>query len=72
MHVEPGYHEHYNDYRLHVFGKTVEDAMIKFAAKVDQFYADDGTEIPDVQYEKSPFEKHVDAIINQAIDDERN
>lgn len=55
-HIAPDYTSHYHDLRLDVYAASVEEGYIKLAAKVAQFFNDDGTEKENVEYEKSELE----------------
>jgi len=54
------YTETYHDLRLDVYAKTYEGAFIEMALLVDKFFAPDGTERENVEYEKSPLERDLD------------
>lgn len=56
QHIGPDYRYHYHDLRLDVYGPTIEEAYISLAHLMLKFFNDDGTEIPDVEYEKSELE----------------
>lgn len=55
-HVEPDYTSHYHDLRLDVYSDSYENAIIEMAAKVHKFFAPDGSERENVEYEKSDLE----------------
>lgn len=59
----------FHDLRLDVYGNTFNDALIELAQKVDKFFNVDGTEIPDVEYEKSNLELHLDEVMKGLEDD---
>jgi hypothetical protein len=42
---------------LDIYAQTFEEAVVLLAQKVDKFFDIDGTERPDVEYEKSEIEK---------------
>lgn len=59
-HVEPEYTTFYHDLKLDTEAETFEEAYINLASLVNKFYNPDGTEKPDVPYEKSYLEKQLD------------
>lgn len=56
----PGTNHHYHDLKLDVYAPSYNDAIIQTAALVHKFYDVDGSERPDVEYEKSELEKTLD------------
>jgi hypothetical protein len=59
----PSYTAHYDDVRLSSYAGTIEEAYVRFAARVDLFFNDDGTEKENVKYEKSALELELDKIV---------
>lgn len=55
----------YHDLRLDVYEKTFEDCLLALAHKVDKFFNVDGTEIPNVEYEKSEIELRLEEAIKE-------
>lgn len=56
----PGTNHHYHDLKLDVYAPSYNDAIIQTAALVHKFFDVDGSERPDVAYEKSDLEKLLD------------
>jgi hypothetical protein len=63
--VAPKHDHHYHDLRLDVWAPTFEDAYVQMARKVHKFFALDGEERPDVEYEKSATELKLGEILNE-------
>lgn len=57
--VEPERIRHYHDPRLDVYADSFEEAYIQLAKKVHEFFALDGSERPDTDYEPQPWEQEV-------------
>lgn len=53
---------HYHDLRLDVRADSIESAYVKLAEKVNKFFNTDGTEKPNVEYEKSELELHLESL----------
>jgi hypothetical protein len=62
-HVEPHYTRRYWDVRLDSLGATFEEAYVVLAKKVNLFYAPDGAERENVQYEPSEYELRLKATV---------
>ena len=60
--------EHYHDMRLDVYEKTYNDAIIALAARVHKFFDVDGSERPDVEYEKSELEILLEERMDEATE----
>lgn len=54
--VPPEYNHHYHDFRLDVYGDTFEEAYVLLAERIHKFFFLDGSERPDIPYEKSELE----------------
>lgn len=64
-HVPPDYTTHYHDLRLDVYADSYENAISKMAAKVHKFFAPDGSERENVEYEKS----HLELLLEERMKD---
>lgn len=51
----------FHDLRLDVYADSMEQAFVLLAAKVNKFFNPDGSEIPDVEYEKSDLELELES-----------
>lgn len=67
-HIAPEYRSYYHDLRLDVYTESYEDTIIELARRVHKFFAIDGSERENVEYEKSDIEKDLDAAVNEAVD----
>lgn len=63
--IAPEHANHYHDLRLDVWAPNFEDAYVQMAQKIHKFFALDGEERPDVEYEKSKLELQLDEIFNE-------
>ncbi len=66
--VPPERKEFYHDPRLDVYTETYEQAIIELASLVHKFFDIDGSERPDVQYEKKAWEIELDKRLKELDD----
>lgn len=68
QHQDPEYIYRYLDPRLESHGDTVEEAFITLASLIKKFFNNDGTEIPNVEYEKQEWVKDLENSIDKIKD----